>query len=143
MTMQSTLFVFGLAMLIAIELLRWLADMPAEVGTALSSIAWLMIAGPAAISARANRTPPDERGFGRPLLLLLVAVLAGVMLVLAPGCASTREVTLAPDDPPATFDMERGPPCVITVYEAPGKKTASVRHDSKRCEFILDGQVIP
>lgn len=90
MTMQSTLFVFGLAMLIAIELLRWLAGMPAEVGTALSSIAWLMIAGPAAISARANRTPPDERGFARPLLLLLVAVLAGVVLVLAPGCASTR-----------------------------------------------------
>ena len=142
MTMQSTLFVFGLAMLIAIELLRWLAGMPAEVGTALSSIAWLCIAGPAALTARAGRRN-DERGFARPLMLVLVAVLAGAVLVLAPGCASTREVTLGPDDAAPVFDMHRGPPCEIVVYEAPGKKTASVKHATKRCEVILDGEARP
>lgn len=93
--------------------------------------------------------PPQrkERGFARVSAIVPIAAAGVASLVLLAvlslvGCAS-REVTLAPNDPPATFDMMRGPPCVITVYEAPGKKTASVRHDTKRCEFILDGQVIP
>lgn len=90
-----------------------------------------------------------QRGFARVAALVpIVAAGAGALLLLvlalllAPGCAS-REVTLGPDAPAPVFEMRRGPPCLIVVYEAPGKKTASVKHDTKRCEFILDGEVRP
>lgn len=87
-----------------------------------------------------------QRGFAR-VSAIAPMVASGVLALLflallSMGCAS-REVTLGPDDPAPVFEMRRGPPCLIVVYEAPGKKTASVKHDTKRCEFILDGEARP
>lgn len=92
MTNNVILFVLGLVLLIAVELLRWLAGMPAETCTALSSIAWLCIAGAPALAARAERAAAakreDERGrAGLPLLAALVTLALVLLAVLASGCA--------------------------------------------------------
>ena len=84
------LFVLGLVLLIAVELLRWLAGMPAETCTALSSIAWLCIAGAPALAARAERAAAakrsDESGRAGVGLLAALVVVALVALSLT-GCA--------------------------------------------------------
>lgn len=94
MTNNVILFVLGLVLLIAVEILRWLAGMPAETCTALSSIAWLCIAGAPALAARAERAAAakreDERGnarVGALGLLLLPLVALALAAVLASGCA--------------------------------------------------------
>lgn len=93
MTNNVILFVLGLVLLIAVELLRWLAGMPAETCTALSSIAWLCIAGAPALAARAERAAAakreDERGNVRvsALGLLLLPLALVLAAVLASGCA--------------------------------------------------------
>ena len=84
------LFVLGLVLLIAVELLRWLAGMPAETCTALSSIAWLCIAGAPALAARAERAAAakrsDESGRAGLPLLAALALVALAALALG-GCA--------------------------------------------------------
>lgn len=127
MTNNVILFVLGLVLLIAVELLRWLAGMPAETCTALSSIAWLCIAGAPALAARAERAAAakreDERGNARVgalglLLLPLVLVLAAV---LASGCAwqtrrdgETFALRLRPDP-------ERPKPACLYRWSLDGK----------------------
>lgn len=90
MTNNVILFVLGLVLLIAVELLRWLAGMPAETCTALSSIAWLCIAGAPALAARAERAAAakrsDESGRAGLPLLAALTVVALVALSLT-GCA--------------------------------------------------------
>lgn len=143
--MQSALFVFGLVMLVMIELLRWLADMPAETGTGLSVIAWLCIAGPAALHARAGRThPPDERGSARvgvTLGFVVLAFVAGVIAsIVMPGC--TRHLVLDADDDPPTFEVRRGPPCWMGLLHE-GNVESSVEHKTKRCRLRIDGRETP
>lgn len=91
MTNNVILFVLGLVLLIAVELLRWLAGMPAETCTALSSIAWLCIAGAPALAARAERVAAakreDERGTVRVAALGLLVLPLVLAAVLASGCA--------------------------------------------------------
>lgn len=94
MTNNVILFVLGLVLLIAVELLRWLAGMPAETCTALSSIAWLCVAGAPALAARAERAAAakrsDESGRAGVGLLASLLTLALVPLLLAlalGGCA--------------------------------------------------------
>jgi len=107
MTNNVILFVLGLVLLIAVELLRWLAGMPAETCTALSSIAWLCVAGAPALAARAERVAAakrsDESGRAGLPLLAALALVALAALALG-GCAwqtrrdgDTFELRLRPD----------------------------------------------
>lgn len=51
------LFIGGYVLLILVELLRWLADMPAESCTALTSIGMAMVGASAASTTRSSPTP--------------------------------------------------------------------------------------
>lgn len=90
---KAFLFVFGLVLLIAVELLRWLANMPPEPATGLTAIAWLCLAGPPSLTAMAARRN-GERGFVRagPAVLLALAgvFLVGLLSVGLGGCLARQ-----------------------------------------------------
>lgn len=140
--MQHALFVFGLLLLICVELLRWLAEAPPEVCTGLSSIAWLCLAGPPALAARATRNA--ERGSTRVGALLVLGGLAAVVLAALGGAAGCgpRNLVLEADDPPPTFDVRRGPPCRMALV-ALGEEQAVVTHGTARCRLVVDGADVP
>lgn len=140
--MQHALFVFGLLLLICVELIRWLADAPPEVCTGLSSIAWLCLAGPPALAARASRNA--ERGnvrVGALLVLGGVAALLVALTVSGVGCGP-RNLVLDKDDQPPTFEVHRGPPCKMALI-AEGEVQASVEHRTARCRLVVDGAEVP
>jgi hypothetical protein len=127
----------ALGMLIAIELLRWLADMPAETATALTGLAGLVIAGgPQAVAAtRARIKRSNERGQVDEALLgglaIACALATIVLLAIGGGCAPRHVVAERSVD----VEIRRGPPCLIRVI-ADGELVARVDW-SKRCEVAL------
>lgn len=141
--MQHALFLFGLVLLIGVELIRWLADAPPEVCTGLSSIAWLCLAGPPALAARASRNA--ERGNVRVGALLVLAGVAALLVALtlggAAGCGP-RNLVLEQGDPPPTFEVHRGPPCRMALI-AEGEVQASVEHRTARCRLVVDDVEVP
>lgn len=127
----------ALAMLVLIELLRWLADMPAETATALTGLAGLVLAGgpQAAAATKARFKRRDERGQVNEVLLggiaIACAIAAIVLLAIGGGCAPRHVVAESSVD----VQIKRGPPCVIVV-KADGELVARVDW-SKRCEVAL------
>lgn len=144
--MQNALFIFGLAGLVVIECLSWLADMPGETASGLRAIMWLCIAGPAALHARAGRAqPPDQRGHVRLGLTVALAVLAlltaGVLSVVLPGCGSRDVVDSGPGAP--QFRIRRGPPCVMSMHTSDGARQGRITHPTERCRVVVDGEDLP
>lgn len=112
---KAFLFVFGLVLLIAVELLRWLANMPPEPATGLTAIAWLCLAGPPSLTAMAARRN-GERGFVRagPAVLLALAgvFLVGLLSVGLGGCLA-RQVRAEHD---AQVDWTPRPQCRFEAF---------------------------
>lgn len=112
---RAFLFVFGLLLLIAVELLRWLAGMPAETATGLVGLAWLCLGGPPTLAALAARKN-DERGFVRagPAFLLALAgvFLVGLLSAGLGGCLA-REVRAERD---AQVDWTPRPECRFEAF---------------------------
>lgn len=131
---RTALFVLGLVILIAVELLRWLAEMPAETATGLTGLAWLCLGGPPTLAALAARKT-DERGHVRGGLAVLVLALGvfvvGLLAVGVGGCAPRHVVA----EQSVEVDIQRGPPCLIVV-KADGELVARVDW-SRRCEVSL------
>lgn len=131
---RTALFVLGLVILIAVELLRWLAKMPAETATGLTGLAWLCLGGPPTLAALAARRN-DERGQARPgLMLAVLAVGAVIVMLLAAGVGGCAPRHVRAEQS-VEVDIKRGPPCAITV-KADGELVARVDW-SKRCEVAL------
>lgn len=135
---RAALFILGLLLLVAVELLRWLADMPAETATGLTGLAWLCLGGPPALAALAARrnNVNDQRGQARVSSLALVtiafAVFAIAFFAFGSGGCAPRHVVAEHD---VAVEIQRGPPCLIQVH-ADGELVARVDW-SKRCEVQL------
>lgn len=129
--MQTVLFIIGVVALVAIELLRWLADMPAETCTALTGIAWLCIAGMPAFQAVATRRS-DQSGSASLNALVTLTLLGALALFGASsaGCGTTRYTAERRVD----VEIETGPPCVVTT-KADGKAVAEVTGPN-RCILV-------
>lgn len=133
--MTTRWIAFG--MLVLIELLRWLAEMPAETATALTGLAGLVLAGgpETAAKVRARIKRSNERGHARADLLGWVGAIAVIAAIVAlttlGGCAPRHVVAERSVD----VDIKRGPPCLIRVV-ADGELVARVDW-SKRCEVAL------
>jgi hypothetical protein len=112
---RAILFVVGFLMQVTIELLRWLADMPAETATGLTSLSWLAIGGPAALAALAARKT-DQRGQVRASLVVLIAAVSVFALAFAAigsaGCLA-REVRAEHE---ANIDWQARPTCRFEAF---------------------------
>ena len=137
---RAVLFIFGLVLLVAVELLRWLADMPAETATGLTGLAWLCLGGPPALAALAARKT-DQRGQARVsslvVLLLAFSAFAFAFILLGSGGCAPRHVVA---ERSVDVEIQRGPPCLIQVH-ADGELVARVDW-VKRCEVALP-EVMP
>lgn len=129
------LFVLGLVLLIAVELLRWLAGMPPETCTALSSIAWLCIAGAPALAARAERAAAAKRSdeSGRAGIPLLAALALVPLLALAlGGCAALERREVHSRTAPR-LRIEEGPPCVYRAFADDDEVLTIIGPPGERC----------
>lgn len=112
---KAVLFVFGLCLLIAVELLRWLADMPPETATGLTGLAWLCLGGPPTLAALAARKS-NERGAARFAPLVILAALSvfvvGLLAASLGGCLA-REVRAERD---AQVDWTPRPECRFEAF---------------------------
>lgn len=137
---RTSLFVLGLVLLIAVELLRWLAGMPPETATGLTGLAWLCLGGPPTLAAIAARKS-DERGHARPAFVMLLAAVSvfvvGLLAVGVGGCGPRHVVA----DRSVAIDVRRGPPCLVQVH-ADGELVARVDW-SKRCEVTVGEHPTP
>lgn len=108
MTDPKTVYTLaGIALLIATELLRWLAQAPPEMCTTFTALAGLLMAGGPSLIR-----PPDQRGHGGVGLLGILAVVALVPLLLSSsGCGSREVITREP----IAIEYWQGPPCRVHI----------------------------
>lgn len=109
MTERAIYTLAGVLILIATELLRWLAQAPPELCTVLTSLGGMLMAGGPSLMR-----PPDQRGSARVGVMLVIGAVAAVLVLAVAwsGCGILGPTRVEAEHS-ITWQRRPGPTCYV------------------------------